>query len=443
MKRFFLYPFLLFCTLGCLIISCENQSDSPIIEEISEENILSEDEIEEEIDSEIEEGITYSLPSEVYDGLVLINDAAANRVYLINKNGKTIYEWPLGEERLGNDVYLMDNGKLLAMLEVPDPKIKLGGFGGKVSILNKDASVEWSYTYATDNYILHHDALMLPNGNVLTMVWERKTSTESIEAGYILNTETFPDGLIEINPDTNTIVWEWYVWDHLIQDFDETKANYGNVSANPQRIDINYTVDESGDLTHGNGIAYDASKDVIYLSANFYSEIWVIDHSTTKEEAKGSNGGNYSKGGDLIYRFGNPSAYKNNAGKRLFTNNHFPNLLEGIDTGKIMIFSNGGELERSTVYEIQLPNEFDLHTGIDNEPNVTWTYTNQNLYAPKVSGAVKLPNGNVLIAEGDFGLWEVTKEKQIAWKFKRNGFYWRAYHYNENDDSIINLGLEE
>ena len=32
---------------------------------------------------------------------------------------------------------------------------------------------------------------------------------------------------------------------------------------------------------HANGLDYDPINDVIYLSVNYYDEIWVIDHSTT------------------------------------------------------------------------------------------------------------------------------------------------------------------
>ncbi|MFX0555334.1 aryl-sulfate sulfotransferase [Maribacter sp. CXY002] len=420
-----------------IILSCETTLEpNSIIEE--EDNIDNPPIVEEETES-IEDTITYYNESKVSDGLILINDAAANKVFLMNRNGKTVFDWPLGEERLGNDAHLLPNGKLLAMLEVPDPKIQLGGFGGKVEIINKKGEKEWSFTYASDNHILHHDAQMLPNGNILTMIWERKSIEESQEAGYSLNVETFPDGLIEIDTTTNTIVWEWHVWDHLIQENDNTKSNFGEVATNPQLIDINYTTDISGDITHGNGIAYDPEKDVIYFSSNFYSEIWVIDHSTTSEQAASSSGGTYNKGGDLIYRFGNPSAYKNQIGKRLFNNNHFPNLLKEKNT--ILVYSNGGDLNRSTVYELELASEFSLTPNADNEPQVVWTFSNEKLFSPKVSGAVELPNGNILITEGDFGLWEVTKEKEIIWQYEKNGFYWRAYHYSEQDESIINLSL--
>ena len=79
---------------------------------------------------------------------------------------------------------------------------------------------------------------------------------------------------------------------------------------------------------HANGIDYDINKDVIHVSVNFYNEIWVIDHSTSTSQAESNSGGNYGKGGDLIYRYGNPSAYKNTEGTTIFNNNHFPNLLD-------------------------------------------------------------------------------------------------------------------
>jgi hypothetical protein len=379
--------------------------------------------------------------SKVADGCVLINDAAANRVYLINKQGGILHEWSLEGQRLGNDVFLLPNGKLLAMLEVSDPEIQIGGFGGKVQLLGKDGTPEWSFEYSSEDYILHHDAEMLPNGNIIAQIWERKSIEETKAAGYILETEVFPDGIIEIDPATNTIVWEWHAWDHLIQDYDETKNNFGNVSENPHLIDVNYAAHDNGDITHANGIAYDSINDLIFISVNLYSEVWVIDHSTTSEEAASSQGGNFGKGGNIIYRFGNPSAYRNTKGERLFYNIHFPNILKEGDLGKIIVFSNGGELEQSTVYELQLPHIFKLSPDSDNEPEVVWHFNHKELFSPKVSGAVKLSNDNVLITEGDFGLWEVTKEKEIVWKYMDTGFFWRGYHYNDEDEAIISLDL--
>ena len=116
--------------------------------------------------------------------------------------------------------------------------------------------------------------------------------------------------------------------------------NFGVINENPQRIDFNYNEMVDGDLMHANGIDYDSTNDVIYMSDNFYSEVWVIDHSTNTAEATTNAGGNYNKGGNLLYRFGNPEAYKNPLGERLFYSNHFPNLLEGNEPGAGNILIN-------------------------------------------------------------------------------------------------------
>ena len=48
--------------------------------------------------------------------------------------------------------------------------------------------------------------------------------------------------IIEVRPTPpagGEIVWQWHVWDHLIQDFGSTKANFGIVEDHPELIDIN------------------------------------------------------------------------------------------------------------------------------------------------------------------------------------------------------------
>ena len=55
--------------------------------------------------------------------------------------------------------------------------------------------------------------------------------------------------------------------------------------------------DLRSDLFHTNAIAYNADLDQIALSVRQYNEIWIIDHSTTSEEAAGSSGGRWGRGG--------------------------------------------------------------------------------------------------------------------------------------------------
>ncbi len=379
----------------------------------------------------------------IEDGYVLAVENGSTTSYLLNKEGFKIHEWTF-EDNLGNDLEILPNGKLLGMFKANNPDVSFGGFGGVLKILNSNGTTEWEYVYASENSIAHHDVEMLPNGNVLFIAWERIGSILAAQSGIDTTTDIFPEVLIEINPNTDQIVWEWHSFDHIIQDRLNTLPNFGNVSDNPQLIDINYNIVDNGDIMHANGIDYDADKDVIYLSVNFYHEIWVIDHSTTTEEAATNSGGNYNKGGDLVYRFGNPQAYQNTQGQRIFYNNHFPNLLEGDEpgAGHILVYGNGNNIEQSTIFELEIPDDFSLTANIDNEPGIIWSFTDPDLFFGRISGAVRLKNGNTLIAEGDYGLWEVTPNGEIVWKYNGQGSnFWRCYGYLPNDENILNLDI--
>lgn len=379
-------------------------------------------------------------------GYILVNDATANRVYLMNKEAKLVYEWEL-PSGIGNDAELLEDGRLLVSLQAKDAVYDIGGYGGRIQIINPDRTVDWDFTYSSKGYISHHDIEMLPNGNVLVMAWHKKNKEEAEQAGYDgspINEVLLPESLIEINPENDEIIWEWHSWDHLVQDFDETKENFGVVSENPQLLDINYKDDDRGDIMHANGLDYDPINDLIYLSINFYSEVWVIDHSTNKEEASTNKGGNYGKGGNLVYRFGNPSAYKSEVGGRLFYSNHFPNILkfDEIGAGNMLIYMNGNNgPEQSRVYELAIPKSFDLESDSFIQPLILWEFTDSELYSPIVSGAVRLPNGNTLITEGSYGFWEVTPEGKVVWKFEGAGLFWRGYSYPKNHAAIELLQL--
>ncbi|MFH6602260.1 aryl-sulfate sulfotransferase [Maribacter algicola] len=452
MIRFSYFPSVTWLFMALLFVfglqSCSDDEAPDIIPETIVENDSIPEDKEEEPDLNLMGNVEVLNADKVDDNYILVNDAASNRVYLMNKEALLLHEWKL-TNNIGNDVFLLPNGKLLASLEADEPKIILGGKGGKLQFIANDGTVEWNYVHSSSEEETHHDVELLPNGNVLAMVWKRHSAEAATQSGFMLEAEIFVESIIEVNPTTDEIVWEWNSWDHLIQEHDDTKDNYGLVSEHPELIDINYvpnsegTAEVQGDIMHANAIAYDEVNDVIFLSANFYSEVWVIDHSTTTEEAAQHGGGNYGKGGDLIYRFGNPDAYQNPQGTRLFYNNHFPNLLKGENQGKMLIFSNGKGFDQSTVYEMELPADYNLITNTDNELKVTWSFTDPDLYSAKVSGAVPLPNGNILITEGDFGFWEVTRDKEVVWKFNAEGFFWRGYSYSRNAPEIEQLGLPD
>ena len=394
-----------------------------------------------------ESPITLSENVEAYEedlidnGLVLAVENAGNISYLLNKQGYRVHQWDF-DTRLGNDLEILPDGSLLGIFKVDNPSISFGGFGGTVKLLNSNSGVEWQYTYSNEDYIAHHDVEILPNGNIIFIAWERVSLSTAQMNGADAAEDIFVETLVEIDPNTNQIVWKWNSFDHIVQDINGLAPNFGVINDNPGLIDINYNISmEGGDIMHANGIDYDEENDLIYLSVNFYSEIWVIDHSTTTEEAATGSGGNYNKGGDLIYRFGNPEVY-DSLGDRIFYNNHFPNLIEEdvLGNGNMLVFVNRfNNTEQSIVYELDLPETYNLQPNSNNEPSIVWQFTDPDLYSRIISGAVRLSNGNTLICDGNDGFWEVTQEGAVAWRYNsQNVNIWRGYSYDASILEIIN-----
>ena len=75
-------------------------------------------------------------------------------------------------------VYLLDNGNLLRGARYPDPEVfRGGGQGGRLQEFTWDGKLVWDFPFATEDYLLHHDIAVLPNGNVLAIAWEAKSGT--------------------------------------------------------------------------------------------------------------------------------------------------------------------------------------------------------------------------------------------------------------------------
>ncbi len=256
-----------------------------------------------------------------YPGYTLFSPEYYKQTFLMDNNGTIVNMWKSDNiQALGT--YLLDNGNLIRTCNrLPNPYFPTGGFTGRVEMFDWNGTLIWSFEYTNKTVLLHHDVEVLPNGNVLMIAWEEKDKDECINAGRDPTTipmnEIWPDHIIEIEPtypSGGNIVWEWHAWDHLIQDFDSTKDNYGNVAGHPGLIDINFDgrrySSVHADIHHTNSIDYNEELDQIILNVHNFCEIWVIDHSTTTEEAAGHTGGRYGKGGDLLYRWGNPASYR-------------------------------------------------------------------------------------------------------------------------------------
>ena len=241
----------------------------------------------------------------------------------------------------------------------------------------------------------------------------------------------WPDHIIEVDPDSNSVVWEWHVWDHIIQDDDSSKANYGVVSNHPELVNINYPIGpntDGGDWLHINAVDYNAELDQIMLSVHHFGEIWIIDHSTTTAEAASHSGGNSGKGGDLLYRWGNPQAYiGGNSNERMFFGQHDARWIE--NGSIIMVFNNGsgrpGGSYTSVDVFTQPISENNLYpldsNGVYGPDSLSWQYTatpQGDFFAANISGAHRLENGNTLICDGPRGhYFEVDSAGSLVWDY--------------------------
>ncbi|MBO0591912.1 hypothetical protein I2486_10890 [Cellulophaga sp. E16_2] len=370
---------------------------------------------------------------------ILVADTNSNGAYLINHDGDQLFSWEF-DRSLGNDVNLLDDGSLVVCLKADNAGITFGGYGGMFRKINADQSIDWEVSYTSgDEYMAHHDVEYLSNGNIIFPVWEKVTASEAAELGFSENNDIFPDAIVEMNPLTEEIIWEWHVTDHLVQNHDASKENFGVVVDHPNKVDINYNSSQAnGDLMHFNGLTLDETNDILYITVNNYSEVWVLDHSTTTEEASSSTGGNYNLGGDLVYRFGNPLAY-DNVGEVTLKNVHYPNLIE---TGNMIVYANDIYDNQSEVVEYELNPPYELVAGEDNEPEVVWSFTDAELYSSGLGSGVRMSNGNTLIAEGRDGtIWEVTASGEVLWQNTDYTTVWRAYAYAIDDSAVLALGL--
>ncbi|MCP4165254.1 MAG: DUF1566 domain-containing protein [Chloroflexi bacterium] len=369
-----------------------------------------------------------------FEEYTLFAPMAATTTYLIDMDGEVVHTWESSTSS-GNSVYLLDNGNLLRTERVRSNVFTAGGVGGGVVEYSWDGERVWSFEYASSTYQLHHDVEVLPDGNILMIAWEYKSAAEAIAAGRdpsLLSAENalWPDHVIEVDPSSNKIVWEWHVWDHLIQDYDASKPNYGVVADHPELVDLNHTTGgELADWNHMNAIDYNAELDQILLSVHGFDEIWIIDHSTTSAEAAGHSGGNSGKGGDVLYRWGNPQTYDagNAADQQLFAQ-HDAQWIESDlpGAGNILIFNNGDQRTRpfSSVVEIEPPVDgtgtytFD---GVYGPQAPIWSYVAPNptdFFARNISGAQRLISGNTLICDGPSGtFFEVTAEGETVWEY--------------------------
>lgn len=376
---------------------------------------------------------------EAFLGYTLLSPLSSLRTFLVNLDGEVVHWWDT-DRKVGQTAYLMEDGTLWRAgksersFQFPDR----AGSSGRIQKYDWDGNLLWDYNASSEYRMSHHDIEPLPNGNVLCIVWESYDRAVAEKAGRdpgkLRGNVLWFEAIFELKPvgaNKAEVVWKWSLLDHVIQNHDESVENFGDPAEHPELVDINAMLRPVADWIHMNSIDYNEELDQILVSSRALSEIWVIDHSTTTEEAAGHTAGRYGKGGDLLYRWGNPEMCQlGDLSDRMCWNQHDAQwIAKGLPgAGNLLIFNNGlanTEEAYSTIDEFKPPQNADgtyqRDSGIPFGPTeLVWTFEDPDgLFSPRISGAQRLPNGNTLICSGtQWTLLEVTEEGEVVWQYR-------------------------
>ncbi|MBN1523144.1 MAG: aryl-sulfate sulfotransferase [Spirochaetales bacterium] len=388
---------------------------------------------------------------------------------LIDMSGSVVHTWPTGK----NPRLLEYNGNLLDAYEEPDAG--MSGFRE----YDWDGNVVWEYMEKRKTYRPHHDWKRIYNKKLkayTTLYIANKYVPGELvlaagadpDKGPYENVEV--DAVVEVDM-KGTIVWEWWFFDHIVQDRDAKKLNFtgeGKTIADyPHKIDINLPGRPlSRDWLHCNSIDYNPGLGQVVLNS-VQGELYIFDHDNTFIAGNPAESIKLAAGskGDFLYRFGDPARYKQGdppsvmedwtkvttGHKQIGGAHHVHWITEGLPgVGNLLIFNNGQYLfERTPQSYI-----FELNPYLDgggkntgkyvNPPEagynkvetlnrdthklnkliskqVVWMYSsksNQGFFSHIGSSAQRLPNGNTFICAMTEGhLFEVTADGEVVWEY--------------------------
>ena len=329
--------------------------------------------------------------------LFALYQSAESTVYLIDIEGKVVHTWqmpyPAQYGRLTERGTLFYNGKT--------PETSERFISGKPYKIGAVMEVDWNgrMMWEVQHPDHHHDGILLRNGNVLLLCLAQlpRELVPKIKGGMPgteHNSKMYGDYLVEMTTE-GRIVWEYRTWEHL----------------DPETDRITAIQEPRDEWTHGNGLAELPNGDIV-VSFRTISTVIIIERKT----------------GTIIWKLGAPP----------LCGQHAPTPLPN---GNLLIFDNGPH---------RLDHSMPFSRVIEVEPaskKIIWEYRERresDFFSPRISNAQRLPNGNTMICEGDFGrLFEVTAGGELVWEYvnpyfagppnAQNNRVFRAYRYGAEE----------
>lgn len=358
--------------------------------------------------------------------------ASGRNAYLYDMDKNRIHTWSSSYNVMSNAYLLRDSSVFFPGVN-PSPWSGGAQVGGQLQIIKWDGEVVWNYHYSSSTYCPHHDSEPVyrtddpyEEPTFLVICYEKISGVTS-------------DKIVEIKPTGQTtadIVWEWHAWDHRTSNGDDK----------PELLDQD--AGSSYEWTHVNNVSYNRELDQILFGVKHFYEFMVIDHSTTTEEAAGSTGGKYGKGGNIHYRWGRPSNYGCSGTSYLgafHCARWIPTIFPGTDEevpggGNAILIHNN----RDETVEVELPGDGDgiypRNPGSAFEPDApAWTADISQM-SDHQGSTQRLPNGNTLVSNARGTIYEYAPNGSSVWSMSASCSKATRYSLTYLDMTTITKG---
>ncbi len=170
------------------------------------------------------------------------------------------------------------------------------------------------------------------------------------------------------------------------------------------------------------------------LTVRAFSEFWIIDHSTTTAEAHGHTGGRSGRGGDLALPLGQSPGVSSRH-RRKFSGSSLHTVHTGsrgvVRARDTSWYSTTASAVPESIFHRSTKSSFPLTPRVDTSASQrlafgpdkpVWSFTapeKTDYFAPLMSSAQRLPNGDTMICDGVSGtLFEVTSDLKVVWRQK-------------------------
>ena len=268
---------------------------------------------------------------------------------LMDMNGAVVHSW--------DSVQAVDRARLL-----PSGHLAVIVLRGPFSVYDWDGELTWSFETREKKQFLHHDFVLLRNGNWLLLVRDHDANV---------------DLLLEVDPQGRE-VWHWDPREHIAEDlprslvpFDVTHVNSAEEIPPNRWFDAGHEAFRPGN---------------ILISARNLNALYVIERPT----------------GKVVWRYEEGLDYQHEA-------RMVPAGLPG--EGHIVFFNNGYHnrfaYRRSAVVELD-----------PIERQVVWRYQKDSFFSSVEGAQQVLENGNLLVTSSQSGrAFELTREGRIVWQW--------------------------